>query len=111
MPGGFDELEGGDTVIPGKDGWVLDEEGHEEVIRVDIDEVGKLEIEGKVGPGKDIEDGELDGRGNVEPRIDGNVAIGADDKVEGPELVPGRGRDGWMFGKKDGGMAAGKMTE
>ncbi|KAF8018902.1 hypothetical protein BT93_H3713 [Corymbia citriodora subsp. variegata] len=90
---GFDELEGSGTVTPGKDGRVLDKEGREEVIGVDIDEVGELEIKGKVGPSKDIEDGELDGGGNVEPGIDGNVAIGADDKVEGPELVPGRDSD------------------
>lgn len=103
---GFDELEGGDTVAPGKDGRVLDKEGREEVIGVDLDEVGELEIKGKVGPGKDIEDGELDGGGNIETGKDGNVAIGADDKVEEPELVPGRGRDGWMFGNEDGDVAA-----
>lgn len=105
---GFDKLEGGDTVIPGKDGWVMDEEGCKEVIGVDIDEVGELENEGKVGPGKDIEDGELDGRGNVEPGIDGKVAFGADDKVEELKLGPGRGGDGRMSGKGDGDMAAGE---
>ncbi|KAI6699189.1 hypothetical protein NL676_019308 [Syzygium grande] len=105
---GFDKLEGGDTVIPGKDGWVMDEEGCKEVIGVDIDEVGELENEGKVSPGKAIEDGELDGRGNVEPGIDGNVAFGADDKVKELKLGPGRGGDGWMSGKGDGDVAAGE---